>query len=179
MVLAKNKAVHYHANFALFVNGKRETFDNFTFYEEEAACDLAQADNPKHNAHMHDKVNDLIHVHASAVTWGAFFANIGFTLGNKVVTTENGVFVDGQDGNRLQFILNGTSITSAENRVIKSEDALLISYGPDDATGLTDQYKQIKHSAAAANASKDPAGCGGSATLTLSERFKRAFDFTK
>ncbi|MEK7472138.1 MAG: hypothetical protein AAB624_02720, partial [Patescibacteria group bacterium] len=37
-VLVDQKQVHYHANFALYVNGEQDEFKNFTFYEEETAC---------------------------------------------------------------------------------------------------------------------------------------------
>lgn len=33
-VTYKNDAVHYHANFALYINGQREEFKSFTYYEE-------------------------------------------------------------------------------------------------------------------------------------------------
>ena len=37
-VTYKNTATHYHANFALYINGQPDKFDNFTFYEEVQSC---------------------------------------------------------------------------------------------------------------------------------------------
>ena len=178
VALVKITDVHYHANFALFVNGTRDKFDNFNYYEEIATCSSSEVDNPKHSVHMHNKVSDLVHVHAHAATWGAFFANISYTLGNKVLVTDNGVYVDGQDGKKLQFLLNGKPVQTAEDRVIQSEDALLISYGDEDATGLQTQYNQIARTAAAENKEQDPAACSGTGKLTLKDRFRQAFNFT-
>lgn len=179
VVLLKNTDVHYHANFGLFVDGKRDMFKNFTYYEEIAACSTGGEDNPKHNIHMHDNKFDVIHVHAHGATWGAFFANLGYTLGNKVIVTENGTFVDGQDGKKLQFLLNGELVTNVQGRLIESTDTLLVSYGTEDDKALQSEYKQIDRSADRYNHTKDPAACSGAHELTFTTRLKRAFNFSE
>lgn len=179
VILVKNKDVHYHANFGLFVNGKRDKFSNFSYYEEIAACSDSEINSPKHAAHMHENVYDLVHVHAHAATWGGFFSNLGYTLGNKVLATDDGVFVSGSDGKKLQFLLNGQPVDTVQDRVIQDKDALLISFGDEDSAGLQSQYKQIAHTAAAQDAEQDPAACSGADKLTLIDRFKKAFDFTE
>ena len=73
-LMVKNKSVHYHADFALFINGKRDEFKNFSFYEEVQACSQDGSNNPRARVHMHNQENHIIHVHDAAVTWGAFFA---------------------------------------------------------------------------------------------------------
>ncbi len=178
-LLVHKNEVHYHANFAVFINGNREKFDNFTFYEEVASCDSSELNNPKHRAHLHDNVNGVVHVHEAAVTWGAMFANLGFTLGNKALVTDKVVFVDEVDGKKLQFVLNGKPVDTVENRVIQSEDALLITYGNDVQATVSQQYGQIAHTAAGYNAQKDPNACTGGKPLTVSERFKAIFNFTE
>lgn len=178
VVFIKQKDVHYHANFGLFINGERDKFDNFSYYEEVSACSQSEVDNPKHNVHMHDREYQLIHVHAHAATWGAFFANLGYTLGNKVVATGDGVYADGQDGKKLRFLLNGKPVDTVADRVIQDQDALLVSYGDENDAALQGQYKQIEHSAAKEDAEQDPASCSGTGKLTLKDRVKKAFDFT-
>src|SRR3989344_6900954 len=91
-----NDDVHYHANFALFVNDQRDEFKNFTFYEEVSACSNEAKDNPKTRVHMHDQNNGLVHVHAHGVTWGQFFHNLGYVLGDSLVKTDDGVYINGQ-----------------------------------------------------------------------------------
>ena len=71
--IAQPEEVHYHANFAVFINGERELFELPTYYEEVAACTTAYHDNPKGRVHMHGEVNDVIHVHDARVTYGNFF----------------------------------------------------------------------------------------------------------
>jgi hypothetical protein len=174
--LQQDHSTHYHANFALHINGEQEKFDSFTFFEEVQSCSAEDHNNPRHRAHMHQPENDLVHVHAEGVTWGHFFANLGYGLTNKAITTDDGVFVDGQDGHKLAFVLNGEPVTSIDNKVIESGDALLIDYG--DGKKIEEKYSQITRDAHEHNTKPDPAACSGPSTLTLSERLKRAFDFT-
>jgi len=172
--LYKPDNVHYHANFALYINGTHDDFNNFTFYEEVQSCDSHNLDNPKVRVHMHDQNNALVHVHAHGVTWSQFFTNLGYTLGDNLIKTDKGVYIDGQDGNKLTFILNGKSVDTIANRIIGSEDVLLINYGKDDAATIAQRYQAVPRTAHAQNLEKDPASCGGAEDLTLSARLKSA-----
>jgi hypothetical protein len=172
--LVKDSSVHYHANFALYINGQEDPFKSFTFYEEVAACDAHDADNPKVRTHMHDNNAHLIHVHDGGVTWGAFFANLGYTLGDNLIKTDSGVYITGDDGNKLSFVLNGTPSDNIANKVISSEDVLLVNYGKDSQTTLTQRYDGIPRDAAKANTTKDPAACSGGHELTFWSRLKQA-----
>jgi hypothetical protein len=175
-VLIQDLHTHYHANFALFVDDQRDQFNNFTFYEEVQSCS-AQDENPIHRVHMHNKENHVIHVHDDAVTWGQFFANLGYGLTNKSITTDKGVFVDGAEGKKITFFLNRQPVESIANRVIESKDSLLIDYG--DGSDIDGKYGQIKQDAGEYNIKPDPVSCAGKTELTLSERLKRAFDFKR
>lgn len=173
----KDTSVHYHANFALYINGRQDDFKNFTFYEEVQACSLNDPDNVKTRVHMHEQHAGLIHVHAHGVTWGQFFDNLGYTLGDKVMSTDGGVYVNDQDGNHLSFILNGDPVQAVANRVIKSEDRLLINYGKDNDKVLQERYQSVPSDAHQANTQQDPASCSGSHSLTFSDRLKQALGF--
>lgn len=177
-VMYKSPDVHYHANFALYVNGQQDKFDNFTFYEEVASCSGDDANNPKLRAHMHDKTNHVVHVHASGVTWGSFFANLGYTLGNQVIKTDNGIYASGQDGNKLRFILNGDDTESIANEVIRSQDTLLIDYGNTSEQSLTERFNAIPRDAGQFNQRQDPSSCKGSQAITFTERLKKSISIT-
>jgi hypothetical protein len=171
----KDMSVHYHANFALYVNGQRDEFKSFTFYEEVQACSTDDANNVKAKAHMHDNNPGLVHVHAAGMTWAQFFSNLGYGLSNKALTTDAGVYVSGQDGNALSFVLNGKPVAGVANDVIKSEDRLLINYGKDSDQTLQDRYKTVPTDAHQANTENDPAACGGAShKLTFTDRLKQA-----
>ncbi len=171
-VLVDQKQVHYHANFALYVNGARDEFKPFTFYEEETSCSSDHDSDPKTRVHIHDQENSVVHVHSAGVTWGHFFANLGYTLGDKVLVTNSGVFVDGQGGT-LSFMLNGNSVDLIANTVIGNEDTLLINFGNDDASTLKSRFNKIENKAHAHNTEDDPATCSGSEAEPFGARFKR------
>ncbi len=178
VITAKTDAVHYHANFGLYVNGVRDEFNGPGFYEEVQACSTDHQDDPKSRVHMHGEENNIVHVHDHAVTWGAFFANLGYTLGDSVLVTTKDTFVDGADGNKLNFLLNGQLVDTVADRVVGNEDVLLIDYGKADQATLQKDYNSIPHTAHQENQEKDPASCGGaSAHLTLTQKIKHALTF--
>lgn len=172
--LIKDTAVHYHANFALFVNGQQDEFKSFTYYEEVAACSDPSASNPKVRVHMHDNKAGLVHVHDGGVTWGQLFENLGYTLGDDVLATTKDVFPDGKDDNKLSFVLNGEPTNDIANKVIESEDRLLINYGKDTQATLQERFKKVDTTAAEANRTKDPAACSGSHDLSIWDKLKQA-----
>lgn len=172
--LIKDTSVHYHANFSLYVNGKRDEFKSFAYYEEVAACDAHDATNPKVRAHLHDQNAELVHVHDGGVTWGQLFANLGYALSNDLVENDNATYISGDDGNKLSFMLNGEMVNSIANEVIKSEDVLLINYGKDDQSTLKQRYESISRDAGKANVTKDPSACSGGHELTFWSRLKQA-----
>lgn len=173
----KNDAVHYHANFALYINGQRDPFDSFTFYEEVQSCGSDEVNNPRTRTHLHDNINSVAHVHDAASTWGHLFANLSYTLGDDVLKTDDGVFVDGEEDNKLQFILNGKEVDGVANRTIRSEDALLINYGRDDQKTLDERYNQITKDANEYNKRNDPSSCTGTKPTSFGKRLKESIGF--
>jgi hypothetical protein len=178
ILTAKSNAVHYHADFALYINGVRDEFKGPAYYEEVQACSTNNHDNPRARVHMHDNENSIVHVHDHGVTWGAFFANLGYTLSDKVVATTDGIYLDGIDGNKLSFMLNGKSVDTVANRLIGDEDVLLVDYGKDTSETIQNHYDAIPRKAHEENLEKDPASCGGaSPTMSMSDKMKHALKF--
>jgi len=175
-VFLQKYEVHYHANFAVFVNGERLPFDKFTFYEEVEACGGNGIDSPKIRAHMHDQVNHVVHVHDNGATWGHFFANLSYVLGNDFIQTDEGLFVKNEES-KLTFLLNGEETSTVFNKTIANEDVLLISFGNEDENQLQKQYSQIDQDASVYNEQDDPSACSGGKPFTPSERFKQALQF--
>lgn len=160
--LTKDDHVHYHANFAIFINSKQEKFESPLYYEEVQSCSSEDEDNPLHRAHMHGNVNSVVHVHAHAVTWGHFFNNIGVGLTKNLIETEQGIYIDDEGDQQLTFYLNGQEVDSVTNKLINSEDTLLIDYGKPNKERLEQQYASIQNLAQEANNTQDPASCSGS-----------------
>lgn len=174
-----NTSVHYHANVAIYINGQRDPLDSFTQYEEVQACSGNDAANPRGRAHLHKPNNDVVHVHDNAVTWSAFFANIGYGITNQALTTTAGTFVNDTDGKKLSFIINGQKVETVTNRVVADKDALLVSYGTEDSTALQQQYDAIRKNAEEIDKQFDPASCSGTKPLTTWDRITQALNPTR
>lgn len=175
ILLVRAPETHYHANFAVYINGEREDFSEFTYYEEVAACTGAYADNPKGRVHMHDEVDDIIHVHDKRVSYGAFFQNIGWGVGDEYLATLDRLYQTDAD-TKVTYILNGETVDSIGSRLIGNMDRLLVSYGPADSDFLA-QYNTVASTAPEVNKYQDPATCGGlngAGSESFGARLKRA-----
>lgn len=171
------ETVHYHANFAVYVNGQQEQFKGMRYYEETAAqmCTLERADDPVERAHMHDNVNNVVHVEDHLVTWGSFFQNLGWGLGDDYLKTADKVYLP-DDQNHLTFILNGKKVDSISNVIIGDQDKLLVNYGTESNEQVQKQYGTIQNNAKKYDVAQDPASCSGSHTkVDASERMEHLF----
>jgi hypothetical protein len=167
--------VHYHANFAVFINGQQEQFkDNFYYEEEGAACTAEGNMTPHDRAHMHDHEVGLIHVHDSAVTWGQFFQNIGWDVNPFFVKTPTQVML-ADDTHKVTFLVNGQTVPNVENQVIGDRDKLLVDYGDETTSDLQKESKQIPSTAAKEDTTQDPASCSGSTPITTHDRLTHLF----
>lgn len=169
VALYQSDADHFHANFAVYVNGERELFEELTYYEEVSSCG-SEVNSPLTRVHMHDQVSDVVHVHDASATWGNFFENLGLVLGDNVLYARNQTYVDGHGG-ELRFWLNGEPVVSVAGRTIESEDKLLISFANDDSQ-MQVQYGSIATTAAEYNNSADPAACSSNDDGSLRDRLK-------
>jgi hypothetical protein len=168
--------VHYHANFAVFINGQREEFKSPQYYQEVNVCSLHGA-TPLSRVHMHDNINNVVHVHAEAVTWGEFFQNIGWSVGQSFLATPDKVYV-ADDTNQVNVVLNGhdqTGLTNIASTVIHDKDQLLVSYGDISASTLKQESKAVGNTAAKYDTEKDSSACSGSEGPTTHDRLTHLF----
>jgi hypothetical protein len=169
-------AVHYHANFAVYINGVREEFKGPQYYQEVNVCSLHGA-TPLSRVHMHDEINNVVHVHAEAVTWGEFFQNIGWGIGANYLATPDAVYT-ASDDSPLNIVINDKNVSGITNigqTVIKDKDQLLVSYGNESAADLATQFKTVGNTAAKYDVQKDSSACSGSEGLTTSDRLHHIF----
>ena len=170
--------VHYHANFALYINGQQELFKGPAYYAETKLCQASAVITPIERAHMHDNVNSVVHVHDHAVTWGQFFANINWTLGSDLIESPDGTVYDSNGNSVLHVVLNSkdvTGLSNIANTVIKDQDRLLLSYGVMSVSDLQQQYKAVPATAHKYDVGTDPLSCSGPDTITLHDRLAHLF----
>lgn len=177
--LPEPPAVHYHANWALFVDGRRLDLAAERYMEDVVRC---KADptlmEPEDRVHLHNMDADVVHVHAGGATWGHLLANLGFGIGDDYLVTDGGQRYEETGGRTLKFVLNGEEVPSVRNLLIGDRDRLLISYGPESAAeAAAAQFPQVASTAGEHNTRPDPAGCSGAAEETTSDRLRRAFWF--
>lgn len=166
--------IHYHANFTVYINGQREQFADPILYEESgAACREEEQMVPMERAHMHDNVNDVVHVEDHAVTWGQFFTNLGWVVDAKIIKTPDQMLLSDSE-HKISFILNGETTDNVSNRVIGDQDKLLVDYGASDQT-VKNEYAAISNKALKYDTSTDPKSCGGQAAPGFRERVKHLF----
>ena len=171
--------VHYHANFALYLNGQRETFKGQQYYQEINMCSSTDGIAvPQQRAHMHDNANSLVHVEDHVVTWGQFFENLGWYVGPDFVQAPDGTNYMADAQAKLHIVLNGqdyTNLTPITNMVIKDEDRLLVSFGTIDQATLNQESKTIPSTARSADLTTDPASCSGAESASAAERLRHLF----
>ncbi len=154
---------HYHANFAVYVDGKQEQFSNPFLYEEISECSISTEMKPGERAHLHENIKDVVHVEDSAVTWGNFFQNINWNVSDKYLDTSEVLLVN-TETKKVTYVLNGEEISDITNKVIGDKDRLLISYGTSTKDEINKQFSSVATSAEKYNVTKDPASCSGGHT---------------
>ncbi len=171
-IFKQPESVHFHANMAVFIDGKRESFAGPGYYEEVEACSATAT--PSGRTHLHMPDNNVVHVHDKNVTWGNFFENIGWAIGPDALVTPQQIYRS-DDTKSLTFYLNGEKTDDIFRTVIKSEDILVVSYG-DGTADLAQQAEQVQKPtpASLANTQKDPAACRGTEDASIGVRLKKA-----
>ena len=172
-------SIHYHANWALWVDGKRVDLTGDQYMEDAAACSSETSNiTAPQRVHLHNNNPDVVHIHHGGSTWGHLLQNLGWGIGSDWLFTDKGELYGEDAGRRLTFVLNGFFVPPASNRVIQAGDRMLISFGVEDPDVLIgDQFPSIGANAPEFDSGFDPAGCQGNTAETLEERIRRAFWF--
>ena len=171
-------ATHFHANWAVYVDGERLDLSDQRYMEEVSSCYAVDGEvTPQARIHMHEGNHDVVHIHHLGTTWGHLAGNLGIGLGEGYLILSDGTRIfDGEEG-RFTYILNGRAVTSAHNELVASEDRLLISYGPETLDELgTGRFGEVATTAGEYNTREDPSTCSGSSEpLGVWGRLKLAF----
>ncbi|HEV2150085.1 MAG TPA: hypothetical protein VGR37_21995 [Longimicrobiaceae bacterium] len=177
--LPPQPVTHYHANWALFVEGERLDLADERYMEDVVRCKANPAKvDPEDRVHLHNLDPDVVHVHDGGATWGHLLLNLGITVGDDHLFTDTGARYVAAPGRTLKFILNGEEVPSIRNLVIDDQDRLLISFGPETAEeAARTQFPRVASTAGEHNTRPDPAGCSGAAEEGFGDRLARAFWF--
>jgi hypothetical protein len=173
------EGVHHHANFAVFVDGRRLDLAGDRYMEDVAACAAdPDAVRPQDRVHLHNNEPDVVHVHHGGATWSHFFSNLGFSLGDDHLILDDGRrLFDGEENRSFKFFVNGRQVLEFGNRPIRSGDRALVSVGSESPDRVfAEQYPQVASHAAEFNEVSDPAGCAGAQReWSFEDRLRHAF----
>ena len=166
---------HYHANWAVYIDGNRLDLSGPEYMEAVNACIEGTHIQPNQRVHMHEGNQNVVHVHHEGVTWGHLVVNLLPRVSDeRLIASLKDLPLERSGNRRLSFILNGQSVSSIVNRNIESEDRLLIDYSDSDEATLTERYENIPTTAGEFNHLPDPASCSGSVSETWQTRLRRA-----
>lgn len=116
--------VHWHADFAVFVNGERFDFDKPEFISKEG-----EENNPW--VHIHDPRPTVVHVHREQTTWDEFMRSLEFGLTDtKLVLPDGQTFESGSAGS-LKFYVNGVQVDTIMFEPIADLSRVLITFGTE------------------------------------------------
>jgi len=170
---------HHHANLAIFLDGNRLDLSADKYMEDVEGCKPDYIPlKPEERTHLHGHEDMVVHVHDEGVTWGHFLANIGFSLSDGVLVTDQGEIISAAGDRSLKFILNGELVDSLANSLISTEDRVLISFGSENLeTLLQGQYGLVAGNAAFYNKNPDPGSCSGAIDQGWRSKVRRALWF--
>lgn len=152
---------HFHANFAVVIDGNKVDFTDDAYMEDVAGCSLTGKVYPKDRAHLHENNGDTIHIHNDGVAWGHFFANNNIYFDTDHLKMDDGELYNSNENSTITYILNGVKIENPYNKLIHSKDRLLIAYGAYWEDELNKLYDTVSDNAGEYNAKYDPGSCGG------------------
>lgn len=98
--ILKAKAVHYHAGFLVYKDGKLQDFSDFKYmHEKPCTSDGKPIEDPNpdeqmEKAHLHDNDGDVAHVHREKARWKDLFQNIKYPIDPTITAYVNGQKVD-------------------------------------------------------------------------------------
>jgi hypothetical protein len=144
--------VHWHADVALYIRGKKFDFGQPQFLSTE----------DKHlseNVHIHKGAKDdrtnVIHIHREQTTWDEFFTSLGFTLTDASLTDKvdekTCLKMPGSNGEKLcngatetfKFFKNGVRVDGIALMDISDLDRVLISFGSESEEQAREQFETV------------------------------------
>jgi hypothetical protein len=175
LLVPAHHAPHYHANFAIFVDGTRLDLSGDRYMEEVSACTTGEEVLPRSRAHLHGNDPDVAHVHHDGVTWGHLLANLNLGLGDDYLALDGGPVLTEGAGKTLKLVLNGQPQFAVDGELIRSGDRLLISYGAESEEEVArTQFAAVASNAEEFNQRDDPAACAGAHEAGFWERMRHA-----
>ena len=169
---------HYHSNFKMFINWEKVDFTLDKYSEDIWKCKIDSMMSPKDRVHLHENNPDTIHIHHEWVSWWHFFINNSFVFWKDYLITDQWEKYFINDKKNLIYILNWKQVENPFNRMINSQDRLLINYWDEDLDFLiNNRYNEVSDNAWEYNSKYDPWTCSGTNDNSIIFLIKQLLDF--
>lgn len=122
-------SAHEHADFKVYVNGAAYDFSQERYMGAKGADGEDNCGNGTTLAHLHDMDGEVVHKHATGVTWGYFFSTLGMDLSDSCLVLDNGTSYCNWDGKSWEHFVNGGRVNSIKDLEINDLDRALLTYG--------------------------------------------------
>jgi len=134
-------SIHIHADFKIFVDGNEIDFrkENYMTNSEFIVNKYT---------HLHDNKGNIIHVHATGITFGYFLNSIDFDLTKDCFKFDTGQNVcNEKNGKEWKFYVNGKLNNEFNKYVIQDTDRIFLTYGNFESEEgkhqIIEQYESI------------------------------------
>lgn len=126
---------HTHADFAVYVSGKRVDFAKDEYMSGLSTGSLDDADHQQHDKyyHLHDGIGTVIHRHKPDLPLSQFFKSIGFTMAEDCFTQPDDQPICNNGSKTWKMYVNGTERPMEPGLVFTDEDKILITYDANQA----------------------------------------------
>ena len=135
MQLGKFGSAHQHADFKVYINNVPFNFSQEKYMVPLGPNGSDDTDclNGTRLAHLHDMDGNVVHVHATGVTWGYFFSTLNMTWAGSCFTLDNGNSYCDNAASKWRFFINGTEVQNLMGAEIQDQSRVLFTYGATEA----------------------------------------------
>lgn len=132
--------VHYHADFALYINGQR-----FDFVQEKYMS--TENKTLSNFAHLHDLNGNIIHKHASGITLEFFLETVDMKLNDTCFILDDGASYCNERNKKLKMYVDGKRNDKFADYDLQDEDRILVSYGDESEEEIQAQIQSVTEEA--------------------------------
>ncbi|MDP3699104.1 MAG: hypothetical protein Q8R47_05965 [Nanoarchaeota archaeon] len=132
--------IHYHADFAVYLDGERYNFaqEKYMSTENKTLSNFA---------HLHDMDGNIIHKHASGITLGFFLETLGMKLNDTCLALDDGVSYCNEGNKGLKMYVNEKHNDEFHTYDIQDGDKILLSYGDGSGEEIKEQLDSVSDQA--------------------------------
>ncbi len=122
---------HEHASLLVRIFGDKFDF-SATSYQVKSAW-----------IHFESSDGETIHRHASGVTTGYLFENLGITINADCFIFSDGRQFCTNEDYSLKYYINHQAVSDINNYVLEDQDRILISYGSESQEQIEEQLEEL------------------------------------